>query len=158
MTREPSATCVSAAYYVDVLVLGSNNVSDRWTVLRSPEFREWYRTALADEERDAIVATVLRLQEDGPALRRPLSGIIKASRFANMKELIPPAGNIRILYVFDPERQALLLLGEDKTDDWNDWYQTNIPIADAIFERHLAALAAATASRPPMRKARGRTR
>jgi hypothetical protein len=127
-------------------------------ILRSPEFREWYRTALTDEERDAIVATALRLQEDGPALRRPLSGIIKASKFSNMKELIPPTGKIRILYIFDPRRRAVLLLGGDKTDNWADWYQTNIPIADAIYERHVAALAATAAGEPPKRKARGRTR
>ena len=78
MAREPSAVPRSAGHYVDVLVPGVNNVAGRWTVLRSPEFREWYRTALADGERDAIVATVLRLQEDGPALRRPLSGITQA--------------------------------------------------------------------------------
>ena len=129
-----------------------------WAVLRSSEFREWYRTALTDEERDAIVAAVLRLQEDGPALRRPLSGSIKASKFANMKELIPPAGNIRILYLLDQERRAVLLLGGDKSDRWEDWYRANIPIADSIYERHLAARAAAAASPPPRRRARGRTR
>jgi len=61
-----------------------------WAILQSPEFRDWYRTSLTDDERDAIVATALRLQADGPALRRPLSGIIKGSKFPNMKELIPP--------------------------------------------------------------------
>ena len=128
-----------------------------WAVIQTPESREWYRIALAVEERDAIVATVLRLQDDGPAMRRPLSGIIKGSKFANMKELIPPVGNIRILYAFDPTRRAVLLVGGDKTDNRNDWYKVKNPIADAIFERHLAALGAA-ASRPPGREARGRNR
>ena len=68
-----------------------------WVILQSPEFKVWYRTRLTDNERDAIVATSMRLQVDGPALRRPLSGIIKGSKFLNMKELIPPTGNIRIL-------------------------------------------------------------
>jgi len=57
-----------------------------------------------------------------------------------MKELIPPAGNIRILYCFDPERRAILLLGGDKTDDWTGWYARSVPIADAIYERHLRRL------------------
>lgn len=76
----------------------------------------------------------------------------------NMKELIPPAGNIRILYIFDPKRRAIFLLGGDKTDNWGDWYNTNIPIADAIYERQLAALAAAPPSQGPERKAGGRKR
>lgn len=97
-----------------------------WVILQSPEFKDWYRTSLRDDERDAIIATALRLQMDGPALRRPLSGIIKGSRFPNMKELIPPAGNIRILYIFDPRRRAILLLGGDKTDSWGNWYKRNI--------------------------------
>ena len=127
-------------------------------ILQSPEFKGWYRTSLTDEERDAIIATALRLQVDGPALRRPLSGIIKGSKFPNMKELIPPAGNVRILYIFDPKRRAIFLVGGDKTDNWADWYKTNIPIADAIYERHLTALAAVAPSQGPERKARGRKR
>jgi hypothetical protein len=129
-----------------------------WVILQSPEFKGWYRTSPTDEERDAIIATALRLQVDGPALRRPLSGIIKGSKFPNMKELIPPTGNIRILYIFDPKRHAIFLLGGDKTDNWVDWYKRNIPIADAIYERHLATLTAAAPSQGPERKGRGRKR
>lgn len=134
-------------------------MGDTWVILQSPAYKEWYQTQLTDEEQDAIVATALRLQEDGPALRRPLSGVIKGSKFPNMKELIPPTGNIRILYIFDPKRRAIFLLGGDKTDNWDDWYKTNIPAADAIYERHLTALAAAAAAdRSPKQRAGGRKR
>ena len=75
-----------------------------------------------------------------------------------MKELIPPTGSIRIIYIFDPRRRAILLLGGDKTDDWDGWYTTNIPIAEAIYERHLTALASTSASRSPKRNAGGRRR
>lgn len=129
-----------------------------WVILQSREFREWYRTSLTDDQRAAIVATTLRLQADGPALRRPLSGKIRGSRYANMKELIPPAGNIRILYIFDPKRRAIFLLGGDKTDNWGDWYKTNIPMADAIYERHLASVAAAAAAASQGRQANMRGR
>ena len=129
-----------------------------WVILQSPVFKDWYRTSLTDDERDAIVATAQRLQADGPALRRPLSGMIKGSKFPNMKELIPPAGNIRILFVFDPKRRAILLLGGDKTDNWADWYKANIPIADAIYDRHLAGLAKVAPSQRPERMKRGRKR
>lgn len=82
------------------------------------------------------------MQDVGPALRRPLSGQIKTSRFPNMKELIPPAGDIRILYCFDAKRRAIFLLGGDKSDDWSGWYARNVPIADAIYGRHLKGLEA----------------
>ena len=91
----------------------------------------------------------MRLQQDGPALRRPLSGLIKGSSFSNMKELIPPTGNIRILYIFDPSRQAILVLGGDKSDDWIEWYARHIPIADAIYRRHLERLGIAAADVSP---------
>ena len=41
-----------------------------------------------------------------------------------------------MLYAFDPQRIAILLLGGDKTGD-NRWYETNAPIADRLFELHL---------------------
>lgn len=127
-------------------------------VLRSPGFLDWYRTSLTDDERDAIVATALRLQVDGPALRRPLSGLIKGSKFSNMKELIPPSGNIRILYIFDPQRRAVLLLGGDKAGEWADWYRTTIPIAEEIYERYLEGLATAATAPKVERKERRRKR
>lgn len=129
-----------------------------WVILQSQEFRVWFRTGLTDDQRAAIVAATLLLQGDGPALRRPLSGIIRGSRHANMKELIPPAGNIRILYIFDPRRRAVLLIGGDKTRRWRDWYETNVPIADAIYGRHLAGLSGVPPGNGPNREARGRRR
>lgn len=67
-------------------------MAGNWVILQSREYKEWYRTKLTDDERDAIVAVALHLQSEGPALRRPLSGIIKGSKLPNMKELIPLAG------------------------------------------------------------------
>jgi hypothetical protein len=114
-------------------------VAGNWVILQSREYKEWYRTKLTEVERDAIVAVALHLQSEGPSLRRPLSGIIKGSKLPNMKELIPPAGNIRILYVFDPRRQAIFLLGGDKSDNWDAWYKSSILLAEAIYERHLSS-------------------
>jgi hypothetical protein len=42
----------------------------------------------------------------------------------------------RVLYAFDPRRMAILLIGGDKTGD-NRWYNRMVPLADAIYERHL---------------------
>jgi hypothetical protein len=44
-----------------------------------------------------------------------------------------------IRYAFDPRRAALLLMGGDKTGN-NRWYEEHVPLADAIYDRHLREL------------------
>jgi hypothetical protein len=75
-------------------------------------------------------------------LGRPLVDRIHGSRFHKMKELRPAsakASEVRILFAFDPERRAILLVAGDKSGNWQQWYRTNIPIADARYAEHLAA-------------------
>jgi hypothetical protein len=65
---------------------------------------------------------------------------LKGSRHANLKELrISSEGTLRILFGFDPERNAVLLLGGDKSERsvWNDWYRGAIKRADDLFEKHI---------------------
>lgn len=45
-----------------------------------------------------------------------------------------------MLFAFDPERQAILLVAGDKSGDWNRWYRRNIPVADALLDDHLRRL------------------
>jgi hypothetical protein len=45
----------------------------------------------------------------------------------------------RILFAFDPKREALLLAGGDKTGD-KRWYDKMIPLAEKIFAKHLETL------------------
>ena len=45
----------------------------------------------------------------------------------------------RVLYAFDPVRNAILLLGGDKTGD-KRWYKTHVPIADKLYTQHLTTL------------------
>jgi hypothetical protein len=55
-----------------------------------------------------------------------------------MRELRAQAGGdpLRTLYAFDSCRTAILLVAGDKTGD-DRWYETNVPVADRLFERHL---------------------
>ena len=46
----------------------------------------------------------------------------------------------RTLYAFDPRRCAILLIGGDKTGDGR-WYDTHVPLADALYDIHLETLA-----------------
>ena len=76
-------------------------------------------------------------------ISRGLVDTVVASRHANMKELRPGSTGrteIRVLFAFDAERKAILLVGGDKSGDWVGWYKRNIPVADARFDEHQAAL------------------
>ena len=56
-----------------------------------------------------------------------------------MKELRPGSTGrteIRVLFAFDVIRRAVLLVGGDKSTDWNGWYRVNIPIADDRCTKH----------------------
>ena len=104
------------------------------------EFVGWWES-LSNEERKSVAAVVDLLEEFGPALRRPHVGHITTSRHANMKELVTQhAGRpYRVLFAFDPRRTALLLIGGDKTGN-DRWYEEFVPIADRLFDEHLAAI------------------
>ena len=43
-----------------------------------------------------------------------------------------------MLFAFDPRRAAILLLGGDKSGQWAQWYRTAVPIADDLYDEHLA--------------------
>jgi hypothetical protein len=55
--------------------------------------------------------------------------------------LIPPASTIRVLYAFDPRRKGILLVGGDKRGSWNEWHDEHVPLADDLYDEHLAEIA-----------------
>ena len=104
---------------------------------------EVWAGGLEQADAEALLAAVRVLRIEGPALGRPLVDTVVASRHANMKELRPGSTGrteIRVLFAFDAERTAILLVGGDKSGDWVGWYKRNIPVADARFDEHQAAL------------------
>lgn len=104
------------------------------------EVDEWYvDLAKSDQEAsDHVTAAIDMLEEAGPTLGRPVVDKVKGANRHNMKEIRPTGTNIRILFIFDPERNAVLLVAGDKTGNWQGWYDTNIPIADSRYDRWLA--------------------
>ena len=61
-------------------------------------------------------------------------------RLSNLKELRPGSAGrseIRILYIFDPRRNAVLLAAGDKAGKWEAWYRQAIPLAEQRYEDHL---------------------
>lgn len=114
--------------------------SVEWNVEVTGEFEEWW-DGLSESEQVDVNAKVILLQKFGPALRRPHSGAITSSKHPNMKELIIQHRGrpYRVLYAFDPRRSAILLIGGDKTGK-DRWYEIFVPIADKLYDEHLAAL------------------
>lgn len=107
------------------------------------DVREWLRSLRhADPEtyRSVNVAIDI-LAETGPGLGRPLVDTLQGSNLSNLKELRPRSGRevaIRILFVFDPWSQAVLLVAGNKAGDWSRWYTVAIPAAEVAYEGWLA--------------------
>jgi hypothetical protein len=114
-----------------------------WPVELTDELEAWWSSEeVSEDDQEAITAAVELLQERGPALGRPLVDGVKSSRHPNMKELRPQRNDIRIFFAFDPRRAAILLIGGSKTGQWTSFYQRSVPVADALYDQHLAELRA----------------
>ena len=111
-----------------------------WEVEYTDEFQAWWN-GLDDDEQDSIAVMVQILEAKGPALSYPYSSGIQSSRHAHMRELrIQHKGQpYRVLYVFDPRRVAILLIGGSKVGD-DRWYEEMVPKADGIYDQHLRDL------------------
>jgi len=100
---------------------------------------EWRKTLDSDTYQQ-LTAALRELRDEGPALGRPLADTVRGSRHRNMKELRPGSSGrseVRILFAFDPARQAVLLVAGDKAGQWDDWYKRAIPLADDRFDEHI---------------------
>ena len=104
------------------------------------QFLDWWGQ-LSVEQQEALTDRVDLLSERGPDLGRPVVDRIVSSRHQNMKELrAAKDGALRVLFVFDPRRTAILLLGGDKSGQWESWYRRAVPAADDLYDEHLAEL------------------
>ncbi len=107
-------------------------------VVATDEFAEWFED-LDEADTKAVVRVVDLLAARGVSLGFPYSSEIKGSRYA-LRELRVQSGGkpLRILYAFDPKRQAVLLLGADKTGtDDERFYEIRIPKAESLWQEYL---------------------
>jgi hypothetical protein len=119
-------------------------MTDNWVVGLHPDF------AVEVEQWDSAVRVEMLAQagllaQVGPTLGRPRVDTLNGSRHANMKELRFSAsdGEWRVAFAFDPRRQAVLLVGGDKSGGGEKrFYRSLIATADARLDQHLTALAA----------------
>jgi hypothetical protein len=94
-----------------------------------------------EDEQESVDFVVRLLEEHGPTLRYPHSSGVEQSRHAHMRELrIQHTGRpYRVFYAFDPRRHVILLIGGEKTGN-DRFYVELVPIADALYDEHLAEL------------------
>lgn len=111
-----------------------------WEVEYTDKFGDWW-SGLSENEQESLAASVRLLEERGPTLGFPHSSGINGSRHGHMRELRTQHDGhpLRTLYAFDPRRSAILLIGGDKTGD-NRWYDTNVLVADRLYDEHLEQL------------------
>lgn len=114
-------------------------MSVSWEVLVTEGFEEWWN-GLAEVHQDALTARIAMLRDHGPTLGRPTVDTIQGSKLANLKELRASVGraHLRVLFVFDPDRRAVLLVGGNKAGQWQAWYRRAIPEAEQLYAEHLA--------------------
>ena len=114
-----------------------------YVLVMTPEVRAWLHDLRRRDRASAILVgqAIGMLLEAGPELGRPLANRVRHSRLSNLKELRPGSAGrseIRILYIFDPKRNAVLLLAAgDKAGKWEAWYRQAIPLAEQRYEDYL---------------------
>ena len=117
-----------------------------WTVLFHDEFEAEFE-ALVEDLQDELLAHAKLLATFGPNLGRPTVDTLKGSRHSNMKELrFSWSGQVwRVAFAFDPQRQAIVLVGGDKCGaDQRKFYKRLLTVADARYDDHLRTLSQST--------------
>jgi hypothetical protein len=109
-----------------------------WKVVRTAEFRRWVG-GLSAQRGAQVEAAIHRVESGGPLLGRPRVGSIHGSRVHNLKELRIHDG-VRVLFAFDPDRRAVMLVGGNKTGCWDRWYRQFIPVAERLYGKHLRSI------------------
>jgi len=105
-------------------------------VVGTAEFEAWFLW-LSDADGRAVARGVGLLEARGAALGFPYSSAIQGSRFALRELRVQSAGRpLRVIYAFDPKRQAVLLVGGDKTGDAR-FYERMIRKAEGLWLEYL---------------------
>lgn len=118
-----------------------------WEIYLTDEVNGWLDGLGAADENSyrQVIYAIETLADAGPNLGRPLVDRINGSTVHNLKELrAGSAGTteLRVLFAFDPWRNAILLIAGDKAGNWSGWYREAIPRAEQLYEIYLKERAA----------------
>jgi hypothetical protein len=106
-------------------------------VIYTGDFEGWW-DELTEPEQDSVARHVGLLGAKGVSLGYPQSSAIEGSRYALRELRVQSSGSpLRVFYAFDPARQAVLLIGGDKTGR-DRFYEEMIPVAERIWEEYLS--------------------
>ena len=99
-------------------------------------FEVWYRD-FDDVDAEQVTVVVDLLEARGTSLRYPHSSAIKNSKAALRELRIQSKGRrLRVFYRFDPKRQAVLILGGDKTGN-DSFFLEFIRQAEKLWDDYL---------------------
>ncbi|MFE1934996.1 type II toxin-antitoxin system RelE/ParE family toxin [Streptomyces sp. NPDC059474] len=113
-----------------------------WSINIHDEVADWFLALCAHDPHsaDSVEQAIELLADIGPSLGRPMADVIHGSSMKNLKELRPGSGGrteIRILFVFDPDRECILLVAGDKAGNWRRWHDTAVPLAEERYRQYL---------------------
>ena len=105
------------------------------TVGVTEEFQAWFG-GLSQSDAASVLHWVKLLELFGVGLNAPNSSALVGTAFA-FRELRPKQGKspLRVVYVFDPSRNAVLLVGGSKTDA--KLYKRMIAKAEKVWNAYL---------------------
>jgi|SRR3954469_10662679 hypothetical protein len=113
-----------------------------WEIVLLAPVDEWFLDLCETDPTTAnrVMEAIDHLAQTGPGLGRPMVDRVHGSHLHNLKELRPGStgrSEIRLLFVFDAEREAVILVAGNKAGQWIRWYRENIPIAESRYEQYL---------------------
>ena len=109
-----------------------------WGIETTNEYDAWF-LAQTDNGQTSIRMKIELLEEFGPLLPRPHADTLKGSKLKNLKELRAHTENniFRVAFIFDEERKAILLIGDDKKGkDEKRFYRNLIKQAEEIYMQY----------------------
>ena len=115
-----------------------------WEVVFHDAFVHEFR-AMDAEQKVALLAAVTALKAVGPGAQRPLVGVLKSDKHANLKELRYHAHGKsqvwRAAFAFDPLRRAIILAaGAKQGKDEGRFYRSLLAKATKRLDDHLKEL------------------
>jgi len=137
-----AAGCPPPARFAGTVGLAIVGCVDVWDIYLTGEVSTWLDLLQASDPKtaDLVDDAIYALSCSGPALGRPLVDTISGSKIKNLKELRPGSSGtseVRILFVFDPWRSAILLIAGDKSGRWKRWYTEAIARGEQLYEIYL---------------------
>lgn len=106
-------------------------------VIFTDEFKEWLESNdRTVRNRLSMIISILR--QYGVTTPFPYSSMLFGTKY-NFRELRAEIKDqpYRMIYIFDPKRNAVMLLGGNKSGE-KRWYEKSIAKAEKIYEKYLA--------------------